>query len=221
MGIFSKTTEAAESAVAKAEGIVGEWEGKAAEARAEAARLDSESGAAILEDETAAERITLNIQAQERKARAFDGAAAEAKKKLRKAQREALEAEARDEDKESAALQKKSEAHAAKVAVLQKQLEDLDGCPWSRELLTDPITGHKNGEYLGLCGQLDHDSEMHAVRAAVIRYFIATGKVPTDYYGINNVVGTSFSGFARSIHDRDNIPQSVIAARDAGLNFTG
>ena len=76
MGIFSKSTEQAQAEITKAESVVSEWEAKAASARAEASRLDAESGAAILADESAAERITLNIQAWERKARAFDGAAA-------------------------------------------------------------------------------------------------------------------------------------------------
>ncbi|MBT2538683.1 hypothetical protein [Arthrobacter sp. ISL-69] len=219
MALFSKSIESAQNAVTKAESVVSEWEAKAAAARAEAARLDAESGAAILEDESAAERVTLNIQAHERRARAFDGAAAEARQKLHKARKEALEAEAREEDKESATLHKQSEAHTAKVAVLQKQLEDLDDCPWARASLTDSVTGRQYGEHMGRTGYLDAESERHAVRAAVIRTFIATGSVPNDYYDINNAVGTSFNGFARSIHDRDNIPASVLAARDAGLSF--
>jgi hypothetical protein len=219
MGIFTKNTEAAQNAVTKAEGIVSDWERKAADARAEAARMDAESGAAILEDEAAAERITLNVQTLERKARAYDQAAAEARKNLHAAQREALEAEARDEDKEAAALRKKATAHYAKVDALVAELEKLDECEWDRAQMTDPITGQKYGNQPGLGHRINDEAARHETRAAAIRYFIKTGKVPHDFYEINNVMGTEFPGFARSIHDQDNLPQSIYAARDAGLNF--
>lgn len=221
MGIFTQSVEQAQAAVTKAETVVSEWEAKAAAARAEAARLEQESGAAILEDESAAERITLSIQAQERKARAYDQAAGEAGKKLAAAQREALEIEAREEDKKSESFRKQAESHAAKVTALQKQLEELDECVWIREPITESTTGRVTGEHLGRAGFLSSESERHAVRAAVIRYFIATSKTPADYYDVNKVVGTSFNGFARSIHEQDNIPASVYAAREAGLNFAG
>ena len=221
MGIFSKSLEQAQAAVTKAESVVSEWEAKAAAARAEVARLNAESGAAILADESAADRIALNVQSWELKAKAYDQAAAEARKKLQKAQREVLATEARDEDKESVSLRKQSEAHATKVEALKKQLEELDDCDWTRGPVMDTVTGHVGGWQLGKCGVLDFESERHAVRAAVIRYFLQTGKVPADYYEVNDVVGTNFPGFARSIHDRDNIPDSVIAARNAGFDFAG
>jgi hypothetical protein len=161
------------------------------------------------------------VQTWERKARAFDQAAAESRKKLLAAQRDVLEAEARDEDKESAALRKQSEAHAAKVAILQKLLEELEECDWIRGQTIDTVNGNPVGWQLGRGSFIASEAERHAVRAAGIRYFIATGKVPNDYYELNDVVGTSFNGFARSIHERDNIPQSLYAARDAGLNFAG
>lgn len=221
MGIFSKSPEAAQNAVTKAEGVVADWERKAADARAEAARLDAESGAAILEDESAAERITLNIQSWELKARAFDQAAGEARKKLHGAQKEALEAEAREEDKESAAILKKADAHEAKVAALMGELEKLDECPWVRGPLTDTVTGDTYGHHTGRSGGLRFQQERHAIRAAAIRYFVATGKAPNDFYEINDVVGTTFKGFARSIYENDYLPASIYAARDAGLNFAG
>lgn len=221
MGIFNKSTEAAQNAVTKAEGVVADWERKAADARAEAARMDAESGAAILEDESAAERITLNLQTLERKARAFDQAAGEARKKLLAAQKEALEAEAREEDKESAAILKKADAHDAKVAALVGELEKLDECPWVREPLTATVTGETYGHHAGLAGQLRFQYERHAIRAAAIRFFLATGQTPNDFYEINKVVGTEFKGFMRSIHENDYLPASIRAARDAGLNFAG
>ncbi|MFW0773546.1 hypothetical protein ACLRGI_10295 [Paenarthrobacter nitroguajacolicus] len=221
MGIFSKSPETAQAAVTKAEQTVAEWERKASDARADAARLDGESGAAILEDESAAERITLNVQTLERKARAYDQAAAEARRKLLAVQKEALEAEAREEHKEAAALRKKAEAHNAKVSALVGELEKLDDCKWDRAQFTDSVTGSAYGRMVGLGERHGGEALRHETRAAVIGYFIATGKVPADFYDINNVMGTTIPGFARSIHDEDNIPQSVLAARDAGLVFGG
>jgi hypothetical protein len=221
MAIFSKSTESAQNTVTKAESVVAEWDSKAAAARAEVARLNAESGAAILADESAADQIALNVQSWELKAKAYDQAAKEAAQKLLRARREVLEAEARHEEKEAAVLQKQSEAHAAKVAVLQKQLEELDECDWIRGQTIDTVNGNPVGWQLGRGSVLASEAERHAVRAAGIRYFIATGKVPNDYYELNDVVGTSFNGFARSIHERDNIPKSLYAARDAGLNFAG
>ncbi|BCW62473.1 hypothetical protein [Arthrobacter sp. StoSoilB22] len=221
MGIFSKSPEAAQAAVTKAEQTVAEWERKASDARAEAARMDGESGAAILEDESAAERITLNVQTLERKARAFDQAAAEARNKLLAAQKDALEAEAREEHKEAAALRKKADTHDAKVAALLGELEKLDDCRWDRAQFTDEISGRAYGQMVGLGDRHRGEALRHETRGAVIGYFIATGKVPSDFYDINNVMGTTIPGFARSIHDEDNIPQSVLAARDAGLNLQG
>jgi hypothetical protein len=221
MGIFSKSPESAQNAVTKAEGVVAEWERKAADARAEAGRLDAESGAAILEDESAAERITLNIQTWERKARAYDQAAGEARSKLLAAQKGALEAEAHEEEKESAADRKKADAHEAKVLILVAELEKLDGSGWERASFIDPVTGQRGGQFIGLTGQLNSTSERHAIRAAAIRYFLATGKAPNDFYEINEVVGTTFPGFLRSIHEDDYVPASIYAARDAGLNFAG
>ncbi|MCT9624254.1 hypothetical protein HWD94_03835 [Pseudarthrobacter equi] len=219
MAIFSRNTESAQAAVTKAEATVTDWEGKAAAARAEALRLDQESGQAILADESAAERIALNVQTWKLKANAYDRAAADTRLKLLRAQREVLEAEARDEDKEAAALRKKGEAHSAKVDGLKRQLQELDDCDWERAYIFDSVNGSIRGQHLGRAGQLDQDAELHAVRAAVIRYFLATGKIPHDYYEVNNVLGLSFRGFGRSIHDQDNIPQSVRDAQAAGLSF--
>ncbi|SKB86273.1 hypothetical protein SAMN05660916_03024 [Arthrobacter sp. 31Cvi3.1E] len=218
MAIFNKSVEQAQAAVTKAQSVVTEWENKAAAARAEAARLDAEAGAAILADESAAERITLNIQAHERKARAFDGAAEEAKQKLRAAQREALESEAREEDKQAAAAKKEATSHAAKVSALLKELEQLDDCAWERAPIRDHITGGNAGQALGKAGYLDFSAHRHETRAAVIRYFVATGAIAYDFYLLDNELGTKLNTLA-SFNQGDYIPQSVYAARDAGLSF--
>ncbi|MFJ5861498.1 hypothetical protein ACIQCM_08740 [Pseudarthrobacter sp. NPDC092439] len=210
MAIFSKSIESAQDAVTKAASVVAEWEGKAAAARAEAARLDAESGAAILADESAAETISLNIQAQERKARAFDGAAAEARTKLHKAQREVLEAEAREEDKLAAAARKASAAHLAKLDALKRDIETLDECEWDRA----------DGN-LGKEGVLEHEAHRHETRAGVIRYYLSTGRIPHDFYLIDKEVGTKVSRMSLSFNSGDYIPDSLRAAQDAGLTFAG
>lgn len=221
MALFTKNTEQAQAAVTKAEGVVSEWEAKAAGARAEAARLDAESGAAILEDESAAERITLNIQAHERRARAFDGAAAEARQKLHQAQREALEVEAREEEKLAATDRKNAASHAAKVADLKRQIEDLDECAWDRASAVDAITGRPSGQQIGKAGGLEYTAHRHETRAAVIRYFLVKGEVAHDFYLLDNELGTSLNAISRSFNQGDYIPKSVYAARDAGVSFVG
>lgn len=101
------------------------------------------------------------------------------------------------------------------------ELESLDECGWERASLTDAVTGAKYGQQGGLTASLNFSSERHAIRAAAIRYFIATGKTPSDFYEINNLVGTQFNGFMRSLHENDYLPKSIIAAREAGLRFAG
>jgi len=217
MGIFSKSPEAAQTAVTKAEGEVMEWEAKAAAARAEASRLDAESGATILEDPSAAERVTLSIQAQERTARAYDGAAAAARKKLRAAQRDALEAEAREEDKLTAAATKALKAHNDKVDGLLKALQDLDGC----EYAPAPSKADAGGSQIPKSTGLWRTIREHEIRAALIRYFIATGKITHEIYELNTELGTNFQNLMRTIPGEGiEIPASIVAARNAGISFT-
>ncbi|QHK19391.1 hypothetical protein GU243_06135 [Pseudarthrobacter psychrotolerans] len=219
MAIFSKSVDAAQTAVSKAEDLLKEWESKAINARAEAERLDNESGAAILADESAADTITLKIHSWERKARAFDQAAEEARRKLTAARHEALEAEAREEDKEGTAGRRKAEAHNAKVAALVHQLEVLDECDWGRAPAKDPISGELVGSQRGIGHRLATEAERHEIRAASIRHFLETGRIPNDYFEINEVTGTTFNTSARILNEGDNIPASLYVARNAGLSF--
>lgn len=218
MAIFKN----AQTAVDKAQSIVTEWEAKAAAARAEAVRIDAEAGAAILADESAAERITVQVQSQERKARAYDQAAEEARRKLHAAQREAFEVEAREEDKQAAAARKKGEAHEAKVMALRDQLQELDGCGWERGPITDGITGAVVGTQTGKGAEYDFQVLRHNTRAAIIRYFMATGKMPRDWHDLNTELGTNFTTLSSPISNIEGaFPDSVTAARDAGLSFVG
>lgn len=216
MALFSKSIEQANTAVSKAESVVTDWESKAAAARAEAERLDAESGAAILEDESAAENITLKIQAQERKARAYDQAAAEARRKLLAAQRDALEAEAREEDKQAAAASKVLQSHNDKVNGLLKALKDLDGVPYTI------APGELGVGLTPKSSALFHDARAHEIRAALIRYFIETGKITHEVHELNSVLGTSILDNMRTIPGEGiEIPKSLFAVRDAGVNFAG
>lgn len=220
MALFSKTIEQAQAAISKAGSVVIDWQNKAAAARAEAVRLDNESGAAILEDESAAERITLNIQTQERKARAFDQAAEEARRKHATAYREALEVEAREEEKLAVSTGKEATAHAGKVAALVKDLNELEDADY-----------RPAGVYIGASGvnlalprseRLNKAAREHQTRAALIRYFIKSGTITHDIHVLNTELGTSIQDNGLTIPGEGiQIPQSLTAARDAGVYFVG
>lgn len=216
MAIFNKSTESAQTAVAKAEAVVMEWEAKAATARTQAAELDANSGSLILADESAAESIGLQIQTLERKARAFDQAAAEAGRKLNAAQREVLEAEAREEDKLQAQDEKALIKHDERTAELMKALADHNGDVY---VMNNSPMAIGETRHVPRSELLQQSAVRHQIRAAAIRYFIATGKTPNDLYEINNVLRTNLNAFLYSLSD--GVPQSVYAARDAGLSFVG
>ncbi|MET3949699.1 hypothetical protein [Arthrobacter sp. UYEF36] len=220
MALFSKNMEQATAAASKAADVVAEWEAKAAAARAEAARLDAESGAAILEDESAAERITLNVQTWERKARAYDQAAEEARRKHVSAYREALEVEAREEDKQAAAAGKTAAALTAKVAALVGQLKELENVDFAAV----PVYVGSTGKNYALPNSeiLQATTRRHEVRAALIRYYIQTGTLTNDVHDLNQLLGTALKDNAISIGGEGiEIPGSLLAARDAGLSFVG
>lgn len=220
MALFSKSIEQANAAAGKAAAVVAEWETKAAAARAEAARLDGESGAAILEDEAAAERITLNVQTWERKARAYDQAAEEARRKHISAYREALEVEAREEDKQAAAAGKASAAHSAKVAGLLAQLKELEGLDFAPVHIHSAVSGITISTTAS--DALQRPARTHQIRAALIRYYLQTGTIGTDVHQLNTALGTSIADNALSIGSEGiDVPASVRAARDAGLSIVG
>lgn len=218
MALFSKSMEQATAAVAKAAAVVADWEAKAAAARAEAVRLDNESGAAILEDESAAERITLNVQTWERKARAYDQAAEEARRKHISAYREALEVEAREEDKHAAAAGKASAAHAAKVAGLLAQLKELEGLDFAPVHIYSAVSGitisSTNSD------AMQKPARKHEIRAALIRHYLQTGTIATDVSSLNTVLGTSITeNFGLIGGEGIETPASLRTARDTGLTL--
>lgn len=221
MAVFSKSPDAARTAVNKAQSTVDEWNAKAAAARAEAQQLDADAGAQILEDESAAERITLQVQTLERKARAYDQAAAEAGRKLDGARQDAMNAAIRSEEDAAAKARKAVEAHESKVLALKAKLEELDGCEWERGRMRDSVTGEYGRTLDGKADADRHQADRHEIRAAMIRYYIATGKTPGSFYDLNAVTGTEFSSFAMPMlyEFSDIVPECVTEAKAAGLTF--
>jgi hypothetical protein len=174
----------------------------------------------ILEDESAAERITLNVQSWERKARAFDQAAEEARRKHVIAYRAALEVEAREEEKLAAAAGKAAASHVTKVKAALAELKDLDDIDYAAV-----------GVYVGKSGQnyavsrgdaLQAEARKHEVRAAMIRYFVRTGRITHEVHELNTEMGTSIVDNGRTIPSEGiEIPESLTAARGAGVSFVG
>lgn len=101
--------------VAKAQKTVDEWEAKTSAARAEGEELDRTSGAAILENPNAPEKITLKVQTLERTAGAYDSAAIEARNKVNAVYRKYVEAESRQLDKDAATMRKDAEKMEPKL----------------------------------------------------------------------------------------------------------
>lgn len=114
-------------AVAKAQAVVDKWTAKASAARAEAEQVDRESGAQILENPNAADKITTRVLGLERQARAYDSAATEAKAQVGAAWRSAVEAEAKELDKSVLTMRRDAEKLEADAEKLVDKLEQLQG----------------------------------------------------------------------------------------------
>lgn len=216
MAILPTSAERAQSNVAKAEATVSEWQAKATAARAEAAELDATAGAAILADESAAERITLQVQALERKARAYDQAAAEAGKNLLAARRAVLESAAAGEADTAAKARKQADAHDVKVEALKAKLEEFDEGPWMRTVKRD---GDTTITYTGKSGALRNEALAADIRGAVIRYYMAHDKIPNGFHELNDELGTTFTTMGMPLYERrDVIHQCIRDAQAASVN---
>lgn len=220
MGILSTSAERAQSNITKAEATVSEWQAKAATARAEAAELDATAGAAILEDETSAERISLSIQTLERNAGAYEQAATEAARKLVEAQRSALEAEADELDKAAVQARKISNAHDTKVSGLLKQLMDIDGCEYEPGRSRDPISMEYGFKQNPRSIALRNEAIRQEARAASIKYYLKVGKAPLDYAELNEVTGTQFDP-SRLFYEDAPVPASIRVYTNRGLTLQG
>lgn len=175
------TIEKLNADVAKAAKVAEDWEAKAASARAEADELDRSSGSAILENPSVAEKVTVQIEAKKRTARAYDSAAAEAREKLKGVYRKHVEAEASQLEKDATTLRRDAEKHRAEVEKILVKLEALDGVRY------EPRLGHgsslQNGVYISAedgpretRGQdLEDRAEGAATQAKYVRHILATG----------------------------------------------
>lgn len=173
------------TAVAKAQATVEQWEQKASDARAEAQRVDSESGREILENPNAAEKITLKVQTLERQARAFDGAAAEARDQLKAAWRKTVEAEAKQLDKDAVTMRKDAEKVRVEAEKLIAKLEAVEGVRY------EPVLGRPTSVDHGIYVEGDdlpretrsQDLESRAAgaetQAQLVRHVLETGSVST------------------------------------------
>lgn len=132
MSLFTKPIETARKNRDQALADAAQWEAQAAAMRAEADKLNASANAAILEDESSAERITVQILTLQRKASAYEQATCEARRKASAAARDALSIEADELDKESAKLQKAADKHEIEVIKAKAALESLDECAYER-----------------------------------------------------------------------------------------
>lgn len=205
MALFTKPIENALKARDTANTEAQEWDAKAAAMRAEADQLDASANAAILEDETAAERITAQVLTLQRKANAFDQAARQARAKAHTAAREILAVEADELDKEAAKHRKSADKLEAEVTALREKLEELDDCKYTRlveESNWDAVDGkyrtriYHNGKAAGIRqGVLQLTTQ-----AQVIRYWLEHSQIPTGLKALNDEFGEIHS-LAGALHD--------------------
>lgn len=219
MGIFNKTIESARQGVEKAEQLVADWESKAADARGRAAELDANSGSLVLADEAAADSISLEIHSLERKARAFDQAAGEARRKLSEAQRKVLEGEAKEEERLADVARKTLDDHNTKVDGLLAQLKEIDECDYTVAPMTESWARDLRLTQNPKSYLLARELLRHEIRGSVIRFYLKTGKVARDLYELNSALGTTYSGIGTSIAEEDGFPPVVFEYRDAGITF--
>ncbi|GAA5227258.1 hypothetical protein [Paeniglutamicibacter antarcticus] len=217
MALIATSAERAQNNIIKAEATVTEWQAKAAAARAEANDLDANAGAAILEDESAAERVTLQVQSLERKARAYDQAATEAAGRLKTARLAALETAAEDETARADKARKQADAHEAKVNAMLAKLEEFDDAEWERRSYRE---GTATVSHVGKAGALRDEAFRGDVRTAVIRYFIANGKTPDSFWEINQQLGTDFPSMGQPLYEYAGmVPDCVTEALADGRTF--
>ena len=220
MALFSKTIESAQNDVEKAQAAVTEWESKAASMRAQADELEARSGALILDDESQADKISIDIQSMGRKARAFDGAAAEARQRLLDKQRRVLEVEADAEEKEAQDAEKRLKTQTGKVRELLDQLKKLDGAEYIPDPRKHPADDGSTWSWVPRTKTMEQEVRKHKIRAASIRHFITTGEIPNDgKMFLTPGIDYEHNEFAPSYFGSEYIPDSLYAARDAGLTF--
>lgn len=231
MGLLTKPIETArknrDSALAEAE----QWATKAATVRAEADSLDATANAAILEDESAAERITVQVTTLNRKASAYEQAARETRGKAESAGLDVLRIEADELDKAAAKVRQALDKHNAEVAKAKNALEEIAGhgfIPGENE--PDGETTYVTGEArpsrsyrVGKAAPLREQALHLTTQAQVIRYWLEDRQLPRTLNDLNTKFGATHSAHfliaGSDSLDRygDPITESLRAAVDAGL----
>lgn len=201
MSLFTKPIETARKNRDQALADAAQWEAQAAAKRAEADQLDASANAAILADESAAERITAQVLTLQRKASAYDQAAREAHAKAAAAARDALSVEADELDK--AATRKKQEAAKidAEVDKLRAKLEEYDGCPYVRQVEEsdwDAVDGRYRTtvRHHGKSFASKQDALHLNTQAQVIRYWLDEGTLPASVGDLNDKFGATHNVLA-------------------------
>lgn len=190
MGLFKKPIENAMTARDKARAEAADWDAKAAAIRAEANELDATANDMILADETAAERITLQVNTLQRKADAYAHAATKAHDKARLAAREILNVEAGELDKEAAKIRKVADNVEIEVAKAKAALEELDGCTYERtseesSVLTESGEPSSVTQSTGKAGEIRWNAQLLETQAQVIRYWLAENELPATLDDLN------------------------------------
>ncbi|WP_180537137.1 hypothetical protein [Micrococcus luteus] len=182
--IKPRTTAAALAAARDAAERAATLETKAAEAHAEAARIDADAVDLLVDDPAQAERIGREVDAQNRLANAYTTKAGAERAEADKIIREALLIESERLDKHADTLDKKAKAHQAKVDELLTQLEDLDGVSYRVAPLErfPGETMRPAGEPETFANTRAEDMENDVIRtrfqASVIRYVLEHGATP-------------------------------------------
>lgn len=190
MSLFTKPIETAlkerDAAIQEAQ----DWEQKAAEARATADELEATATAEILKDEKAAERLSLEISTLQRKAKAFDQAAENARVSATHATLSVFIVEADELDKEATKQRKAADKVEAEVTALREKLEELDGCKYTR-LVEESNWDAVDGKYRtrtyhhGKAHGIKHSAMLLTTQAQVIRYWMKNGQIPGSLRDLN------------------------------------
>lgn len=181
---MSRALNAAQKDVEKNEADVAKWETRVSQEQATLTALEATLGEALLDDETAADRLPAQIDAASSRIRATRRAVAVAHQRLTAARQKALRVEADDEDDIAATHQKNADQIRGKVDQLLQQIEQIDGVRYldPEDVAADHYRVGAGEQYtvqLSRSGLAYDAAHLHRSRAAVLRYTAEHGRVPT------------------------------------------
>lgn len=142
---------------------------------AKADQLDASANDAILEDETAAECITVQVLTLQWKANAFDQAPVPPA-------RDVPSTEAEELVKEAAKLNKTADKHELEVSKAKAALESLNSCKYTR-LVEERDWDSADGKYRtrtyhhGKAADINRGAKLLTTQAQVIRYWLERGQL--------------------------------------------